>query len=60
MERWITRLSLPLRQVIRQRCSIMHRLQEPAIGEYFRDTGRHALVVYDDLSSRQLLIGKYR
>ena len=23
-----------------------------AIGEYFRDTGRHALVVYDDLSKR--------
>ena len=24
-----------------------------AIGEYFRDTGRHALVVYDDLSGRR-------
>ena len=23
-----------------------------AIGEYFRDTGRHALVVYDDLSKQ--------
>ena len=23
-----------------------------AIGEYFRDTGRHALVVYDDLSNQ--------
>ena len=31
-----------------------------AIGEYFRDTGRHALVIYDDLSSRPWLIAKYR
>ena len=23
-----------------------------AVGEYFRDTGRHALVVYDDLSKQ--------
>lgn len=23
-----------------------------AIGEYFRDTGRHALVIYDDLSKQ--------
>ena len=29
-----------------------------AIGEFFRDRGMHALVVYDDLS-KQLLIGRY-
>ena len=27
-------------------------LRRAAIGEYFRDTGRHALVVYDDLSKQ--------
>ena len=30
-----------------------------AIGEYFRDTGRHALVVYDDLPSRRWHIGRF-
>ena len=59
MERWITRLSLPLRQVIRQRCSIMHRLQElpsvnisviPAVMRWW---------FMMTFPSRQLLIGKY-
>ena len=26
-----------------------------AIGEFFRDTGRHALIVYDDLSKQAVL-----
>ena len=56
----ITRLSLPLRQVIRQRCSIMHRLQElpsvnisviPAVMRWW---------FMMTFPSRQLLIGKYR
>ena len=29
-----------------------------AIGEYFRDTGRHALVVYDDLSKQAVAISQ--
>ena len=29
-----------------------------SIGEYFRDNGRHALIVYDDLSSTRSLIAK--
>ena len=29
-----------------------HLLAAAASGEYFRDTGRHALVVYDDLSKQ--------
>jgi len=31
-----------------------------SIGEYFRDTGRHALVVYDDYPNRQFRIGRFR
>jgi F0F1-type ATP synthase alpha subunit len=30
----------------------MHHLQVAAIGEFFRDTGRPALIVYDDLSKQ--------
>ena len=29
-----------------------------AMGEYFRDTGRHALIIYDDLSKQAVLIVK--
>ena len=29
-----------------------------SIGEYFRDNGMHAVIFYDDLSSKQLLIDK--
>ena len=27
-----------------------------ALGEYFRDSGKHALVVYDDLSDRKSVV----
>ena len=30
------------------------------LGEHFRDTGRHALVIYDDLSKQAQLIAKFR
>ena len=31
-----------------------------AIGEYFRDTGRPALIIYDDLSKQAVATVKYR
>ncbi len=42
------RLQLP----IRLPCSFMPHLPVAAIGEYFRDTGRAALIIYDDLSKQ--------
>ena len=44
------RSSSPPRRRIRRRCSTSLPYSACAIGEYFRDSGRHALVVYDDLS----------
>ena len=34
----------------RRRCNIIAPYAATAIGEFFRDSGRHALVIYDDLS----------
>ena len=31
-------------------CSTWHRSPRPPWGEYFRDNGKHALIIYDDLS----------
>ena len=36
----------------RRRCSFLHRTAGCAMGEYFRDNGRHALTIYDDLSKQ--------
>ena len=38
--------------MIRQQLQYYAPFAGAAIGEYFRDTGRHALVVYDDLSKQ--------
>ena len=52
MVRWIILLWWRLQLETRLHCNILLRLPGAAIGEYFRDTGRHALVVYDDLSKQ--------
>ena len=36
----------------RRRCSSSRRTAAARMGEYFRDNGRHALVIYDDLSKQ--------
>ena len=48
--RWSTRPSSSPPRRTRTRCSTSRPFAGAAIGEYFRDNGRHALVVYDDLS----------
>ena len=50
--RWSTRSSSRLGRRTRRRCSTSRRTPACTMGEYFRDTGRHALVVYDDLSKQ--------
>ena len=52
MEPWHTRLLLRLLHLIPPRCSSLLHLQARAIGEFFRDTGRPALIIYDDLSKQ--------
>ena len=51
MARWTTRSSSPPPRPTRPRCS-SSRLHRRAMGEYFRDNGMHALIVYDDLSKQ--------
>ena len=48
--RCTTPSSSPRRRPIRRRCSTSRRTPPARIGEFFRDSGRHALCVYDDLS----------
>ena len=48
--RWIIRSSSPRPLRILRRCSISLRSAGCAMGEYFRDSNRHALCIYDDLS----------
>ena len=50
--RWNIRLLSPPPHPIRHRCSSWRPIQPAAMGEYFRDNGMHALVVYDDLSKQ--------
>ena len=48
--RWTTPSSSPPRPATRRRSSTWRPYAGCAIGEYFRDNGRHALIIYDDLS----------
>ena len=50
--RWSTRSSSPRRRPTPRRCSTSRRTPAARMGEYFRDNGRHALVIYDDLSKQ--------
>ena len=50
--RWSTRPSSPPARARRRRCSSSRRTPASRWREYFRDTGRHALCVYDDLSKQ--------
>ncbi len=48
--RWNTPRSLPRRRPKPRRCNLSRPTRGCTMGEYFRDNGRHALLVYDDLS----------
>ena len=50
MARWNTPPWSPRPPRKPPRCNSSRLTAEVAIGEYYRDTGKHALVIYDDLS----------
>jgi F0F1-type ATP synthase alpha subunit len=50
-EQWLIPLLLLLMLLIQLRCKFTP-FAGAAIGEYFRDSGRPALIVYDDLSKQ--------
>ena len=50
--RWSTRPSSPRPRPSRRRCSSSRRTPASRWREYFRDSGRHALIIYDDLSKQ--------
>ena len=50
--RWSTPPLSLRRRPIRLRCSSCQPYTGCAMGEYFRDNGEHALIIYDDLSKQ--------
>ena len=50
--RWSTPSSSPPPRRTRRRCSSSRPTPACTIGEYFRDNGSHALIIYDDLSKQ--------
>ena len=50
--RWNTRSWSRRRRRTRRRCSTWRPYAACAMGEYFRDNGMHAVIVYDDLSKQ--------
>jgi hypothetical protein len=51
-EQWLIPLLLLLMLLIQLNASLCSFRRCAAIGEYFRDSGRPALIVYDDLSKQ--------
>ena len=49
---WNTPRSLRPVPVTRPHCSIIAPYSGCAMGEYYRDNGKHALIIYDDLSKQ--------
>ncbi len=50
--RWTTPSSSPRRRPKRRRCSTSSAYSGCTMGEYFRDRGQDALIIYDDLSKQ--------
>ena len=50
--RWTTPSSSPPPRPSRRRCSSWRPFSGCAMGEWFRDNGMHALIIYDDLSKQ--------
>jgi F-type H+-transporting ATPase subunit alpha len=50
--RWRTRSSWPRPRPSRRRCSTSRPYSGCSMGEYFRDSGQDALIVYDDLTKQ--------
>jgi F-type H+-transporting ATPase subunit alpha len=50
--RWNTPSSWPPPPPTPRRCSSWRPIPATAMAEYFRDNGRHALIIYDDLSKQ--------